>query len=167
MTRFVKIRPSEEIAYDNLAELGLVSGMSSEVFRRAIAALGDGPKPVSNYDRGLKLRHYKEGEERTYLRLMNNPEELGWSLMYNRWPPGGPQPRVFSGWASLGNRSRLDEWEWDTHENLVNVGTFVPFEPAKATFDAYLADPTRRPETVMWITGDEMPPPPREMLDDI
>jgi hypothetical protein len=86
------------------------------------------------------------------LQMWGNPD-LGVLLIYSKW--GGGHKETYS---SKGDLRRLREWTRSTHDTLLPIGLFVPFEVAWLAVKEFIETDGQLPRSIEWIANRDLPP---------
>ena len=86
------------------------------------------------------------------LEMWGNPD-LGVLLSYSKW--GGGHKQTYS---SKGDLRRLRDWVRSTHDTLLPVGLFVPFEVAWKAVKEFIETDGQLPKSIEWIANRDLPP---------
>lgn len=86
------------------------------------------------------------------LTIQGNPK-LGVLLCYRR--SGGGQGMSY---YSKGDLTRLHEWVKSTHDDLLPVGLFIPWEKAWNAVKEFIECDAALPTCIEWINANDLPP---------
>jgi hypothetical protein len=86
------------------------------------------------------------------LTIQGNPE-LGVLLCYDK--SGGGQGMSY---YSKGDLTRLHEWVKSTHDDLLPVGLFIPWERAWQAVKEFIEREAALPTSIEWINATDLPP---------
>jgi hypothetical protein len=86
------------------------------------------------------------------LQMWGNPD-LGVLLIYSKW--GGGHKQIYS---SKRDPRRLREWVRSTHDTLLPIGLFVPFEVAWLAVKEFIETDGQLPKSIEWIANRDLPP---------
>jgi hypothetical protein len=98
--------------------------------------------------------HLELGKGRIDIELMmwGHPK-LGVLLIWSKL--GGGFQQVYS---SKGDLTRLHKWVHSTHDTLLPVGLFVPYERAWKAVKEFLETEGELPKSIEWIANRDLPP---------
>ena len=86
------------------------------------------------------------------LEMWGHPEK-GVLLIYNKW--GGGHKQTYS---SKGDLRRLREYVRSTHDTLLPIGLFVPFEAAWNGVREFVETDGALPRSIEWVANRDLPP---------